>query len=179
MVSVGKVCVDWIDYCSTLFIVKPTSLSTSTQPTMKQSLVIFALLLSASFAHGQSVGLGIGSGGLVVKSNPNNDWRFAGRLNLQLYSEASIVIPSVMVVRQVVQEERAKFYLGGELGVQFITEADDTPFVVRTPIGVEYFPFENTPISATVEGGLNLFLEPENTIFYLSSLVEVAYYFGR
>ena len=179
MVSVGKVCVDWIDYCLRFLSLNYPLYPPLAQPTMKQSLVIFALLLSASFAHGQSVGLGIGSGGLVVKSNPNNDWRFAGRLNLQLYSEASIVIPSVMVVRQVVQEERAKFYLGGELGVQFITEADDTPFVVRTPIGVEYFPFENTPISATVEGGLNLYLEPENSIFYFSSLVEVAYYFGR
>lgn len=88
---------------------------------MKHALVFFALLLSATFVHGQSVGLGIGSGtlissgGLVVKSNPQNDWRFAGRLNVQLTEGFSIIQPSLMVAYQVVNEEKAKFYVGGEV----------------------------------------------------------------
>ncbi len=146
---------------------------------MKQSLVIFALLLSASFAHGQSVGLGIGSGGLVVKSNPSNDWRFAGRFDLQLASGFGLIQPSLMVARQVVNEEKAKFYVGGELGARIFTEFESTQVLFRIPLGVEYFPFEDVPISATVEGGPNFFFEEENTAFFLSSLVEVAYYFGR
>ena len=146
---------------------------------MKQSLVIFALLLSASFAHGQSVGLGIGSGGLVIKSNPDNDWRFAGRFDLQLTSNFSLIQPSLTVVRQVANEEKAKFYLGGELGARIITEFESTQAFIRTPVGVEYFPFENVPISATAEGGLSFFLEPQNNLFVINSLVEVTYYFGR
>ncbi len=145
---------------------------------MKQSLVIIALLISASFAHGQSVGLGIGSGGLVIKSNPNNDWRFAGRFNLQLTSGFGLVQPSLMVARQVVNEEKAKFYVGGEIGARIITEFESNQMFFRIPLGVEYFPFENVPISATVEGGPYFLFGEDNTIFLLSSLLEVTYYFG-
>ena len=152
---------------------------------MKQSLVIFALLLSASFAHGQSVGLGIGSGtiisngGLAIKSNPQNDWRFIGRINAQLIEGFSIIQPSLTVARQVVNEDKAKFYVGGEVGIQFITESDNTPALIRIPVGVEYFPFENVPISATVEGGPVLYLQEENSAFLITSLLEVSYYFGQ
>ena len=33
---------------------------------------------------------------------------------------------------------------------------------IRIPLGVEYFPFENVPISATVEGSPYFFFEEEN-----------------
>ncbi|MGB3781000.1 MAG: hypothetical protein WA960_21735 [Tunicatimonas sp.] len=146
---------------------------------MKQSLVIFALLFSASFAHGQSVGLGIGSGGIVFKSNPNNDWRFAGRFDLQLASGFGLIQPSLMVARQVVNEDKAKFYVGGEIGARIITEFESTQVLFRIPLGVEYFPFENVPISATVEGSPYFLFEEENTVFLLSSLLEITYYFGQ
>lgn len=146
---------------------------------MKQFLVIFILLLSATFAHGQTVGLGVGSGGLAIKSSPENDWRFAGRLDLQLTSGFGLIQPSLMVARQVVNEEKAKFYLGGEIGLRLFTGFESTQVVLRTPVGVEYFPFENVPISATVEGGLNLFLERFNNALVINSLVEVTYYFGQ
>ena len=106
---------------------------------MKQSLVVLALLFSASFAHGQSVGLGIGSGGLAIKSNPNNDWRFAGRFDLQLTSNFSLVQPSLMVVRQVANEEKAKFYLGGELGARIITEFESTQVFIPNSGGGRVF----------------------------------------
>ena len=152
---------------------------------MKQSLVIFAILLSASFAHGQSVGLGIGSstltsnGGLVLKSNPQNDWRFAGRFNVQLIESFSIIQPSLMIAYQIVNEEKAKFFLGGEVGLQFITESDVTPALIRIPIGVEYFPFESVPISATIDSGPSLYLQDESSVFFITSLLEITYYFGK
>ncbi len=146
---------------------------------MKQSLVIFALLLSASFAHGQSVGLGIGSSGLVIKSNPSNNWRFGGRVDVQLTDGFSVFQPSLMVARQVVNEEKAKFYVGGELGLRLVSEFESNPVLFRIPLGVEYFPFEGVPISATVEGSPYFFFEEESTIFFFSSLIEIAYYFGR
>lgn len=163
-----------------LFSAKNNLLPSSTQPTVKQSLIIFALLLSASFAHSQSVGLGIGSGGLAIKSNPNNNWRFAARLDLQLTDNFNVTSPSVMVVRQIVNEEHAKFYSGAELGARIATIGFETAqATVRIPVGVEYFPFEDIPVSGTIEGGLNFYLEPENNVFFIGSQVEVSYYFGR
>ena len=145
---------------------------------MKQSFVVLALLLSASFAHGQSVGLGIGSGGLAVKSNPQKDWRFAGRVNLQLTDGSGFTQPSLMVARQVVNEEKAKFYLGGEVGILLFDGFENNLVTFRTPVGIEYFPFDNVPISATAEGGLNLYTG-EESFFFINSLIEVSYYFGR
>ena len=84
-----------------------------------------------------------------------------------------------MVARQIVNEEKAKFYLSGELGLRFISEFDNAPVLFRVPLGVEYFPFENAPISATVEGGPNFYFEEGGAIFFFTSLIEVAYYFGR
>ena len=83
-----------------------------------------------------------------------------------------------MVARQVVNEEKAKFYLGGEVGILLFDGFENNIVAFRTPVGIEYFPFGGVPISATVEGGLNLYTG-EESFFLINSLVEVTYYFGK
>ena len=66
---------------------------------MKQLFAVLTLSLLATIGYGQSVGLGIGSDGISIKSNPVKDWRFMGRIDFSI-GEISSVRPTVMVARQ-------------------------------------------------------------------------------
>ena len=46
-------------------------------------------------------------------------------------------------------------------------------------VGVEYFPFDDFPISAAAEGGLLLFANAFDTQLITSSLIGVSCYLGR
>jgi hypothetical protein len=147
-----------------------------------KKLVFFALLLFASctFSFAQ-IGLGLGSSGFNLKTSPDKNLGLIFRTNFRVGNDI-LVIPEINGIKRLVNEEKAKLYLGVGVGSYILADRSFDRFntvYVKVPVGIEYFPFESKRFSLTAETGLGFFnSEAENSLNFLS-LLELTFYLQK
>lgn len=148
------------------------------------------LLFLPVFSFAQA-GLGVGSQGVVFKTGADAKYALVSRLGFQLGSGGA-VRPQINLVGRMVNELKAKLYGGIGAGASLLAEADVLPdgsidsieyFLLRAPLGVEYFPFQTKHFSITAETGLDYFVADNRTDrrgnIQFSGLLEITFYFAK
>lgn len=151
--------------------------------TIKNSFLLY-LTIASSLTFAQA-GLGIGSQGLLIKSSPDAKYAFMGRLGFQLGTDISIR-PQINVIGRIINELNAKLYSGVGAGFLLFPNRENNSyeyFLIRAPLGVEWFPFQGKLFSVTIETGLDYFVADSRTNdqgnIQFGGLAELTFYVGR
>ncbi len=144
---------------------------------MKPYLFTFLLMAGVAASCQAQIGLGLGSGGINIKSSVENKLRIIGRANF-FFSDLSQFSPSLHVVSQFVNESQIKAYFGGGIGADIrFSEFDEHTIVhIKAPLGVEFFPLEGKNISVTVESGLVFSTGEDLNNLYIPAIFEFTFY---
>ncbi|MFM7023575.1 MAG: hypothetical protein ACKOXB_11425 [Flavobacteriales bacterium] len=144
------------------------------------AVLIFCFISALSFAQ---IGLGLGNGGLNIKSDHSKNLGLIGRFGLGIGSNSSFTVsPSISGIMRVFTSDNAKPYFGIGLGTSFThtSTANYTSYNTFIPVGAEVFPMGNKRISFTVESGVGM-TAFNNSFFYsgFRGLLEFTFYIGK
>lgn len=144
------------------------------------ALLIFCALSLAGYS--QKLGLGLGNGGLNIKSNHMSRLALVARFNgSNLLKNNWSFSPSIQGQIHIFDTDNAKPYFGIGIGSTF---ASNNGFSYNTyiPIGVEVFPMGQKRFSLTVESGIGYGTTLLSKQFLYSGfrgLLEFTFYFGK
>ena len=144
---------------------------------MKHLFTLFIAAFLISNTSKAQVGLGVGTSGINVKSNPD---KALGLIFRQDFGLTYRGFNSELNGRiNVTNKSDVKFYFGVGGGINYYDGGNNKltyNTYVKMPIGLEYFPSDR--FSVAVESGFSYFLTSE--FFNIGTgLVEFSYYFGR
>lgn len=145
---------------------------------MKKITTVLLLCFISSITFAQ-LGVGLGNGGLNIKSSHENKFGVIGRLGLGYGAGQLIASPSVSAIARVFTSENAKPYFGIGVGSWFAFSNNTFGYNTFIPIGVEVFPMGNKRMSITVESGVGM-SSFNNSFIYsgFRGLLEFTFYFG-
>ncbi len=150
---------------------------------MKKITAVLLFCLVSALSYSQILGLGLGNGGLNIKSDHEKKLGVIGRIGLGWGTNSFTLSPSVSGVARVFTSDNAKPYFGIGLGSSFYLSNTGNTYSYNTyiPIGVEVFPMGNKRISVTVESGITMGLGSFNAFVYsgFRGLLEFTFYFGK
>jgi hypothetical protein len=146
------------------------------------TLLVFSLLFTSLQSFSQ-VGIGIGSRGMNVRTNPD------ARKGLIIRSGFSFSIlpwsyhfePEAAFIRRHHYSEHTQLYYGLGVAADYHFDNDEYTFGYGAfiPVGLEFFPFDHNPrISFSLETGLRLmtFGNYDDKRFDPYSLLEITFY---
>ena len=149
---------------------------------MKKITAVLLFCLVSSMAYSQVIGLGLGNGGLNIKTDHEKKLGLVGRIGLGVGTNTFTVSPNLSAVARVFTSDNAKPYFGIGFGTSYThtNTADFVSYNTFVPIGVEVFPMGNKRISFTVESGVGL-TAFNNSFFYsgFRGLLEFTFYLGK
>jgi hypothetical protein len=142
----------------------------------KLFITLFAIgMLSTSFAQW---GLGIGTSGLNLKTNPDKTFGLIFRQNASISGDVWRFSSELNGVVRLVNKSDIKFHLGLGGGIDYgkVENKFSGNYFVKFPVGLEYFMSDRWSIS--VESGFSYFLSQK---FFSRGLglFEITYYFDR
>jgi hypothetical protein len=150
---------------------------------MKKITAVLLFCLLSSLSYSQILGLGLGNGGLNIKTDHDKQLGIIGRIGLGWGTNSITVSPEINGIARVFTSDNAKPYFGLGFGSSFYHSNLGNTFTYTTyiPIGVEVFPMGNKRISVTVESGLTMGMGSFNTFIYsgFRGLLEFTFYFGK
>jgi hypothetical protein len=141
-------------------------------------LAIFTFgMISTSMAQ---MGVGIGTAGLNIKSDPDKTFALLFRQNASFGNEQWRFSSELNGVAHLVNKSDIKFYIGLGGGLDFGKNAGSNKIegntYIKFPVGLEYFLSDRWSIA--VESGFSYFLTQK--LFGRGlGLFELTYYFGR
>ncbi len=149
---------------------------------MKKILAILSFCLATQFAYSQQFALGLGNGGLNIKSNHLKRVGAISRIGVSnITTNNWSVNPSLMGVIRIFDADNAKPYFGIGLGSSF--GANNTySYNAFIPVGVEVFPMGQKRFSITVESQVGFGTSFVSKAFIYSGfrgLLEFSFYFGK
>jgi len=149
---------------------------------MKKITLLFALCFMFSIGHSQKLGLGLGNGGLNIKSNHLSRVALVARFNASNLNKSYWTFsPSIQGQLHIFDTDNAKPYFGIGIGTTFASN-NGFSYNAYIPVGVEVFPMAQKRFSITVESGLGYGTSLLSKQFLYSGfrgLLEFTFYFGK
>ncbi|MCX6181147.1 MAG: hypothetical protein NT150_04375 [Bacteroidetes bacterium] len=148
---------------------------------MKKIIPALLFCFASSLSYAQVIGVGLGNGGLNIKSDPEKRLGLIGRVGLGTGNNWYTVSPNISGIMRVFTSDNAKPYFGIGMGTSFTHTNTSNSVAYNTfiPIGVEVFPLGNKRMSVTVESGVGM-SSFNNSFFYsgFRGLLEFTFYVG-
>lgn len=149
---------------------------------MKKITLLFALVCLFSVSYSQKLGLGLGNGGLNIKSNHLSRIALVARFNgTHLNKNYWTFSPSIQGQIHIFDNDNAKPYFGIGVGSTFAAN-NGFSYHAYIPVGVEVFPMGQKRFSITVESGLGYgtsLLSKQFLYTGFRGLLEFTFYFGK
>lgn len=162
----------------------PTQNKFTKLTTMKKSTLILSLLVFLSLGSFAQVGIGIGSHGFNIKTNPDARTGLIIRsaFGIQANPVQTYIRSEAAWVKRHHYSEKTKLYAG--LGISSEMRLGTNGMMVGygalIPVGLELFPLDNKKLSLTLETGINyLDIWGDETHFGNYGLIEITFYLSN
>jgi len=141
-------------------------------------IIAFVALSTSSFAQ---IGVGIGSHGLNIKTNPDAKTGLIVRTGFGIHSNplTTFIRPEAAFVKRHHYSEKTKLYAGVGVASEMRLGISELAmgYGIMVPIGLELFPTESRKLSVSLETGISfLSASYADTKFGNYGLIEISFY---
>lgn len=147
---------------------------------MKRITLLLLLCFIGSLSYAQ-MGIGLGNGGLNIKSDHQKKFGVIGRVGMSVATSPFnfSISPNVSGVFRLFTSDNAKPYIGLGVGASYFSASKAFGYNTFIPVGVEVFPMGNKRMSFTVESGVGMAALNSSFIYSgFRGLLEFTFYFG-
>ena len=147
----------------------------------KLALALFIAFVALSTSSSAQIGVGIGSHGLSIKTNPDAKTGLIIRTGFGIHSNplTTYIRPEAAWIKRHHYSEKTKLYAGIGIASEMRLGISELAmgYGVMVPIGLELFPTESKKLSVSLETGINFMSASyADTKFGNYGLIEISFY---